>query len=853
MIATALAKEPERALRELPRARRAALAVAVDEASRLLADVAARAAAGRSELSEVEAELAGTVIDLQLGARAGARPRRPVRPGAAAPPRASARSRGWRASSRPTPTTSSAASGCSPSSSPASPAPRFLGIVGPSGSGKSSVLRAGLLPALAGGVLPGSERWRRLLLRPGERPLEELRRVLASGAKDPVAEALDALPAGERLLLAVDQLEELFTACRSDEERAAFVDALARAAADPDGRAVVVVALRADFYGRFAAYPALAELLGANHVLVGPMQASELRRARRAARRHGSGLRVEPELTDALIDDVEGEPGALPLLSTALLELWQKRHDGTLTLAAYRESGRRPRRGRAAGRGHLRPRPGRAQAARAGDHAAPGRRGRGRRAGAPPGAARRARPGARTTTWRSVLATLADSRLVTVGGGHRRGRARGAAARVAAPARVDRGGRRGAPAAPPPHRRRRRLGRGRPRPGRALPRRPPRRRARLERRPRVRAERARARVRRARAATAAERETKRARRTNRRLRGLLAGVAVLLAAAVVGRLFAVVQRGEARDAETAQLAQRLGAQALVEEDLDLSLLLARQAVAIDDTPQTRSSLLAALLRAPAASGSCTAPTTPLFWALRSARTGRRSRSPTSTAGSSSSTPGPTSRSASRCRCELGRERRLQPGRGDARARRRRRHRPSHRRAHARAAGRGRRPGGRAARIAFTSDGPQLVVCSASDLDRSASSTRPPWSRSGRRSSWRGSAASYIQSYCRLPTFALTPDGRSLITASDARRAGVVGSARAGARRARSPIATGLSRARAQPGRSHRGRRHRRGHPVGRRADGRGAHGDGGLSPGARTGCGSARTARRSCRRTSTGR
>ena len=95
-----------------------------------------------------------------------------------------------------------------------------------------------------------------------------------------------------------------------------------------------------------------------------------------------------------------------------------------------------------------------------------------------------------------------------------------------------------------------------------------------------------------------EQETKRARRTNRRLRALLAGVAVLLAAALAGGIFAVVQRGEARDAETAQLAQRLGAQALVEEDLDRSLLLARQAVAIDDSPQTRSYLLSDLLRAP---------------------------------------------------------------------------------------------------------------------------------------------------------------------------------------------------------------------------------------------------------------
>ena len=80
---------------------------------------------------------------------------------------------------------------------------------------------------------------------------------------------------------------------------------------------------------------------------------------------------------------------------------------------------------------------------------------------------------------------------------------------------------------------------------------------------------------------------------------LLAGVAVLLVAAVAGGIFAVIQRGEARDAETAQLAQRLGAQALVEEDLDLSLLLARQAVAIDDSPQTRGYLLDDLQRSQA--------------------------------------------------------------------------------------------------------------------------------------------------------------------------------------------------------------------------------------------------------------
>ena len=303
VIARALAKEPEQRYPSCREFARAGLAVAVEEASRRLVEVASRAAAGRSDLSEVESELTGKVIDLQL-VREQAR----ALSGLSTPGRV-------------------AAEGICPFKGLACFEPvdadyffgrerlvaelvarlvgaGLLGIVGPSGSGKSSVLRAGLLPALAGGVLPGSEGWRRLLLRPGERPLEELRRALVSGAKDPLSEALNTLPGNSRLLLAVDQLEELFTACDSEVERAGFADTLARAATDPEGRVVVVVALRADFYGRFAAYPGLAELLGANHVLVGPMQASELRRAAELPAGR-VGLRVEPELADALVDDVE--------------------------------------------------------------------------------------------------------------------------------------------------------------------------------------------------------------------------------------------------------------------------------------------------------------------------------------------------------------------------------------------------------------------------------------------------------------------------------------------------------------------------------------------------------------------
>ena len=237
VIAMALAKQPDDRYATCRELARAALVVTVDEASRVLADAASRTAAGRSDLSDVEAELAGKVADLQL-----VREQERVLAGPPAPARLSAR-------------------GVCPFKGLASFEPvdadyffgrerlvaelvarfvgaGFLGIVGPSGSGKSSVLRAGLLPALAGGVLPGSEAWRRVLLRPGERPLDELRRVLVSGAADPLAEALDALPPNARLLLAVDQLEELFTACHSDGERAAFAAILARAAADPDGRAV---------------------------------------------------------------------------------------------------------------------------------------------------------------------------------------------------------------------------------------------------------------------------------------------------------------------------------------------------------------------------------------------------------------------------------------------------------------------------------------------------------------------------------------------------------------------------------------------------------------------------------------
>ena len=196
----------------------------------------------------------------------------------------------------------------------------LLAVVGPSGSGKSSVVKAGLLPALKSGVLPGSERWPQVVIRPGEHPLRQLDGALAS------------MPA-DRFVLAVDQFEETFTVCRDEAERTAFISQLVRESAG-----VVVIALRADFYGRCAEYPALSRLLSSNHVLVGPMQAEELRRAVVCPAQR-VGLAVEDELVQRLVDDVEDAPGALPLLSTALLELWQHRDGRRLRVATYERTG----------------------------------------------------------------------------------------------------------------------------------------------------------------------------------------------------------------------------------------------------------------------------------------------------------------------------------------------------------------------------------------------------------------------------------------------------------------------------------------------------------------------------------
>jgi WD40 repeat protein/DNA-binding SARP family transcriptional activator len=230
---------------------------------------------------------------------------------------------------------------------------RLLAVVGPSGSGKSSLVRAGLLPALRDGALPGSAGWFVVELLPGAHPFEELEAALLRIAVNPPSSLLQqlerdehglrwaaerVLPAGDaELLLVIDQFEELFTLVEDEARRARFLAAL-HAATDPGSRVRVVLTLRADFYDRPLAYPGFGELLGARTQALTPLSATELEQAvRDPAERVGVAL--EPGLAAELVAEVQDQPGTLPLLQYALTELFEHRQRTTLTLGAYREIG----------------------------------------------------------------------------------------------------------------------------------------------------------------------------------------------------------------------------------------------------------------------------------------------------------------------------------------------------------------------------------------------------------------------------------------------------------------------------------------------------------------------------------
>jgi TIR domain/Trypsin-like peptidase domain/AAA ATPase domain len=236
---------------------------------------------------------------------------------------------------------------------------RLLAVVGPSGSGKSSVVMAGLLPHLREERLPGSEQWVYLdPIVPGTRPLEVLTLALSEHLPDKSLKAIredleDDEARGLHLLatklvkrprtkvvLLVDQFEEIFTQTPSEDERRHFLDLLVTAATEPRGPVIVLLTLRADFSDRPLAYPTLGQLIDRHHQLIFPMKIDELRATiEQPAALPDARLIFEGDLVGDLLFEVQGQVGALPLLQFTLDQLFQRRNGRQLTLSAYREMG----------------------------------------------------------------------------------------------------------------------------------------------------------------------------------------------------------------------------------------------------------------------------------------------------------------------------------------------------------------------------------------------------------------------------------------------------------------------------------------------------------------------------------
>lgn len=239
-----------------------------------------------------------------------------------------------------------------------------LVIGGPSGSGKSSLMRAGLIPRLQRGAIATSQQWRVALFTPGSDAVGELVHQvgrLRSTEPEPTRPAgglplttgvlgRDDLPHGARrwlddgppTLIAIDQFEELFTLNPQRAEQELFLSTLAAMTESAHSRIKIVLALRADFYGICAAFPWLNERINESQILVGPMSRQELRDAVVLPARR-SGLQLEDGLADTILDDVGAGSaaggGSLPLLGHALMETWMRRRGSTMTLEGYQAAG----------------------------------------------------------------------------------------------------------------------------------------------------------------------------------------------------------------------------------------------------------------------------------------------------------------------------------------------------------------------------------------------------------------------------------------------------------------------------------------------------------------------------------
>jgi formylglycine-generating enzyme required for sulfatase activity/energy-coupling factor transporter ATP-binding protein EcfA2 len=246
-------------------------------------------------------------------------------------------------------------------------ASNFLAVIGASGSGKSSLVRAGLIPALRDNALPQSGEWIFVVMRPGSQPISELAIKLLRLVSEEYGPAdLSAMeqelrqkesglykgiilqmsrqglsPEQERrrkVVIVVDQFEEVFTLCQDEDERRSYLENLLYASSAQDNRCLVILTMRADFYHKCAGYDSLAARMSSHQYLVGPMSDENLKEAIEGPARL-VGVKVEPELLDRMIEEVRNQPGSLPLLEYALLEVWKQRSGNTMTLRDYDRSG----------------------------------------------------------------------------------------------------------------------------------------------------------------------------------------------------------------------------------------------------------------------------------------------------------------------------------------------------------------------------------------------------------------------------------------------------------------------------------------------------------------------------------
>jgi Caspase domain/NACHT domain len=234
----------------------------------------------------------------------------------------------------------------------------FVAVVGASGSGKSSVVRAGLLHQLKlGQRISDSHLWTIYVIRPSDRPRQSLAEAFlepglsAIVRADQFRKAQELIDSGavgiaqliaacesDRVVLVIDQFEECFTLCRDETERQQFFEGLLGAIQQPGNKLCLVITLRADFFSKCLQYPKLAQQIENNLVAVKPMNREELAQTIVEPAKQVN-LEVEAELVTQMILDVESSPGSLPLLQYTLTELWKRRSVNWLTLAAYNQIG----------------------------------------------------------------------------------------------------------------------------------------------------------------------------------------------------------------------------------------------------------------------------------------------------------------------------------------------------------------------------------------------------------------------------------------------------------------------------------------------------------------------------------